>query len=255
MNKKVAVVVVVIIAVLGIVFLTGGFQFSYSTASISDVAMAEEVNDQDQPVEVVSEFTSDTSKIYVTMELSNAPSDTEIKAEWYYVDNNTEIDSYSTTAEGSGPVVFYLTKPNDGWPAGDYRVDIILDGEKVSSKNFVVKEIEPEVTDVALSKNVNDDYRPVDETNVFETDEKVYLSAEVSNPRAGTEVATKWYDSEGNLLYSFEDDPITWEKNKSGVSRIYFQYIPKANWSAGSYSVEVTLNGETVKTMEFEVTQ
>lgn len=255
MNKKIAAVVIIVIAFVGVILLTGGFEFSFSTANISNITMAKEIDNQNRPVETASEFNSTAPRIYITMKLSNAPQDTQVKSEWYYVENNAEIDSYSLTTDGTRNISFKLTRFENEFPAGNYRVDILLDGEKVNSKEFDIKETYPQIIDTALAKGITDNYEPINETYVFNTDETVYFTGKISNPVKGTELSTEWYDEEGNLIFSFNDNPLVYEQSVSGEDNFYFNYEPENNWTSGKYSVKLNLNGENVETVEFEVKQ
>ena len=70
---------------------------------------------------------------------TGAASNATLGAKWTYQDGQTVNDSSQTIAP-TGPAVttFHISKP-DGWPAGNYKVEISLDGNAVSSKDFSVK--------------------------------------------------------------------------------------------------------------------
>lgn len=118
-----------------------------------------------------------------------------------------------------------------------------------------------EVNNVALSSEFDEeDFESIYETSEFTSDDTVYISARIHNPRAGTEVYTEWYDEEGELIHSFEDDPHVWEEDEIGMiffSRYYDFYFfigpPTIELSPGDYSVKIILDGEVVESMEFEV--
>lgn len=139
-NKYVIVAIVVIGALAAVIAITGGFSFSFSTASISDVETAEDVNSDLEPVNKTSEFKTNQEKIYVTLKFSNAPSDTKLKAEWYYIEEEEKIASYTKKVDGSGRAAFHLTKPDDGWPTGSYEVRLFIDGEKADNASFSIKQ-------------------------------------------------------------------------------------------------------------------
>ncbi len=110
---------------------------SASTANISCVKMA---NDKEgkHPTKV---FSPDET-FYCIVDLSNAPDDTTVKAVWTAVDvegvdPNTKIDVAETTS-GSGQLQFNLT--NDGpWPAGKYKVDLLLNDEEQPARTLEFK--------------------------------------------------------------------------------------------------------------------
>lgn len=73
------------------------------------------------------------------------PPDTEVKAEWIYVQGELEgtenylIDDYSLTAEGTLYLSFSLTEPDAGWPKGEYKVILYVDGKEKLSVPFTVQ--------------------------------------------------------------------------------------------------------------------
>ena len=77
--------------------------------------------------------------IYAAVSTTGAATNATLGAKWTYQDGQTVNDSSQTIAP-SGPAVttFHISKP-DGWPAGNYKVEISLDGKSVSSKDFTVQ--------------------------------------------------------------------------------------------------------------------
>ena len=81
--------------------------------------------------------TKDT--IYAAVSTTGTAANATVGAKWTYQDGQTVNDSSQTIAP-NGPAVttFHISKP-DGWPAGNYKVEISLDGKPVSSKDFSVQ--------------------------------------------------------------------------------------------------------------------
>jgi serine protease Do len=113
-------------------------EFSASTANIASAIMStdEEGNNE------TSIFAPDDT-FYAIIELANAPDGTEIKATWTAVnvgqaaEPNMLLDEV-TLETGSGQAIFDLA--NDGlWPAGQYKVDLLLDGELDRTLDFIVQ--------------------------------------------------------------------------------------------------------------------
>jgi len=117
-----------------------------TTASLSEATMCQSVdNDDMRPIDATDIFTTDTPEIFCSVKLSSAPPDTEVKAEWIYVQGELEdtgnylIDDYSVTAEGTLYLGFSLTKPEAGWPKGEYKVILYVDGKEKLSVPFTVQ--------------------------------------------------------------------------------------------------------------------
>lgn len=107
--------------------------------------MCRSVDEDMQPVDAISVFNINTPEIFGSFKLSNAPSDTEIKAEWIYIRGEAEdlsnylIDEWSTTTDGTQYISVSMTRPYDGWPRGEYKVVLYIDGKEKLSVPFTVE--------------------------------------------------------------------------------------------------------------------
>ncbi|GAB4263116.1 MAG: hypothetical protein Kow0080_01120 [Candidatus Promineifilaceae bacterium] len=114
----------------------GGGEISFSTANIGDAYLA-----KDETGTQKTTMFSPEDTFYLLVELHNAPDDTKVKASWTAVKvegapENTHLDDVELTA-GSGTLTYDLK--NDGpWPAGEYKVDIYLNGELDRTLTFQV---------------------------------------------------------------------------------------------------------------------
>ncbi|HWX65980.1 MAG TPA: hypothetical protein VNZ27_06055 [Rhodanobacter sp.] len=76
--------------------------------------------------------------VYASVDTSGSGNAT-VAAKWSYQDGQTvHEDSKSLAANGPTTTAFMISKP-DGFPAGNYKVDISLNGSQVASKDFSVK--------------------------------------------------------------------------------------------------------------------
>lgn len=76
--------------------------------------------------------------IYASVDTSGSGSAT-LAAKWSYQDGQTvHEDSKTLNATGPETTAFMISKPS-GLPAGNYKVDISLNGSQVASKAFTVK--------------------------------------------------------------------------------------------------------------------
>lgn len=125
---------------LVLILILLGASCSYSSASLSDVTMASEINSETmEPVNKAETFTPTAEIIYAVVKLNNAPEETKIKAVWYYLEGEeTEIASKELTADGTRWLGFSLTKPTNGWPEGKYKVDFYVDEVLKATVNFTV---------------------------------------------------------------------------------------------------------------------
>ena len=81
--------------------------------------------------------------LYLSVVTSNATPSTMVKAVVTYqdgqvVDSTTQAVAAPATTGGTTVTEFHLTKP-DGWPTGDYTVEVWLDGQSAGTRTISVK--------------------------------------------------------------------------------------------------------------------
>lgn len=112
---------------------------------VTSVTMAEDTQGEDKtPVNPTSTF-KQTDTFHAVTAIKDAPTNTTFKSTWYVVDvgqaasPNTEIDSIEVVTEGTRNIDFTLSPPKNNWPTGTYRVEIYMDGKKVTEESFSVQ--------------------------------------------------------------------------------------------------------------------
>jgi hypothetical protein len=65
-----------------------------------------------------------------------------LKARWTYTHEGKSVlvkeDTQTIQATGPSTTEFHVSKP-DGWPPGDYQVEVLVDDQVVQTKKFTVK--------------------------------------------------------------------------------------------------------------------
>lgn len=95
----------------------------------------------DKKVSAPAEVFAKGDTIHASIDTTGAGSATLV-ARWTYTkDGKTapvKEDTATITPTGPAATEFHISKP-DGWPAGDYQVEILLDGKPVATKSFKVQ--------------------------------------------------------------------------------------------------------------------
>ena len=106
-------------------------------ARIERVTTTKSVNADDSPGEAVSSFGRNDT-IYISLWTANAPVGTEIRARWIGP-NGAQFneDRIVTDKAGDGYTSFYA-RNRTGWDVGNYRVEILLNGQPAGSASFMV---------------------------------------------------------------------------------------------------------------------
>ena len=89
-------------------------------------------------------FKPSTAKVFIRAKLVDVPPGAKMRSEWIAVKTavappNYKVDSVENTmASGMTRFNGSLGKPTAGWPAGDYRVDLFIDGKAANQATFKI---------------------------------------------------------------------------------------------------------------------
>ena len=117
---------------------------SLEAARVVSVTLCEDVVTPDMvPVNIRKRFTADAPAIHALAVLEEVRPGARIRGAWISVDAistpNYEIDAAEVVAQASEVTAhFSLSRPNKGWPAGNYKLNLSLDGKLVSVTMFSI---------------------------------------------------------------------------------------------------------------------
>lgn len=94
---------------------------------------------------------------------------------------------------------------------------------------------------------------PVDPTNVFPIDAVIHAVVHLKNAPANTTVMATWYVVDVGPAAESNSKIDTTQITTEGSRYIDFSLSPQPKWPAGSYKVEIGLNGQTVQTLPYTV--
>jgi hypothetical protein len=124
---------------LGLVLANG--TIAYAAGKLTEIT----VSDSDGGDETDT-FAPTAAKIFVNVDLEDVSAGTKLTSKWIAVDTNGVappnylIDSADfITKPEMDSAVFSLSKPNNGFPVGSYRVEVYINGELAQSAKFTVK--------------------------------------------------------------------------------------------------------------------
>jgi len=117
--------------------------------SLSEITTAAVVDAQGQAMGVAREdFTADTSTIYLSARVNNAPEDTQITAGWLFFkdSNNIEVNrplyDDSITVKGTRYFSFGHPAPSGLWEPGQYIIRIKVNGREYANARFKIKALQ-----------------------------------------------------------------------------------------------------------------
>jgi hypothetical protein len=246
---------------------SSGTQEAASTAvptagiQVREATFAHGLADDGGPVDPGTEFTPDET-VYLSLVVKGRPKEGTVSAQFYMGEEliaEANID-LSDVNEG---VIFSIGEDTyvNFWLSSDdalsisraWRADVSYDDEFIDSYTFSVvaptDAIPSVIREATLARRVDDDYNPIEPTDTFGPDEKVYLVAR-GDIGLYTWLETKWYVN-GDLDEAGTNS-ITAEENKTDAG-FFFSYLPEEGWSEGEHQVVLTMNDEEVGRYDFTV--
>lgn len=108
-----------------------------TTLDVAELHLGRALKADGSVVEDRDEFAANDT-IYAVARTTGTATGATLTARWTYGDGQV-VDESSQTISPTGPAMteFHVAK-GSGWPAGDYKVSIMLDGREVESKDFRV---------------------------------------------------------------------------------------------------------------------
>lgn len=119
-----------------------------SAASISNVSTATAVTTDGQPLSASSNFLANTPVIYVSAQVTGAPSGTNAGAKWYYVKDsygnqvNHLLFDDSTSVTGTQFFSFNHGPSGGMWGTGDYSISLYLNNAETTKIAFTVQKVQ-----------------------------------------------------------------------------------------------------------------
>jgi hypothetical protein len=109
-----------------------------AAVSVTAVELGRSVGGDKRIVDATQEFKPNDT-IYASVLTTGSAPGTVVKARWTFQDGQVVNESEETiAATADAATEFHISKP-DGWPAGKYQVEILLNGSPVQTKQFEVK--------------------------------------------------------------------------------------------------------------------
>ncbi len=107
--------------------------------SVTSVTLGNAMN-ADQTVNMTAKAFTPKDTIYAAVATTGAAPNAALVARWTFGADGQLVDESSQSIAPTGPAVttFQIAKP-DGFPVGEYKVDVTLDGNPVASQNFQVR--------------------------------------------------------------------------------------------------------------------
>jgi len=108
--------------------------------SIESVDLSMDIGEDFIPVDIMDEFPTGTSIIYISVKVVNMTPEDNLSVTWNYLETGDEINTtdFSPEETGSGYIGFNITV-DQGFPSGDYNALVYVNDELYETVGFSVK--------------------------------------------------------------------------------------------------------------------
>ncbi|MEW5961092.1 MAG: hypothetical protein AB1801_25480 [Chloroflexota bacterium] len=243
------------------------------------------------PIGVTAVFPPAQKVVHTVVTVADAPAGTTVKAVWMVIDAgdaappNTQIGETETAVEGSQNIDFTFEAGGEGFPPGDYQVDVYLNDDLAQTVNFSVvgEDADAPVISIPTPAPVGScpplpspayqpsgfvkgitiaqdtqgaEYEPVNPGRVFPPDATFHAVVALENAPDNTEIKARWYvqDVGGAEPCNTEViQPFTLTTSGSRNLDFTLQPPPGAAWPLGVYRIEIYVNGNLDLDVDFNV--
>ncbi len=217
------------------------------------------------PVNPKSEFDMKTKQIFATIKYTGVTGADNWRFKWIYVktgeiilDNGKKYNEAQPAGYFQGIIAsnIYITDDTKIVPAGKYKVEFYYNGELKKITDFVVKEPQMKIMEAVTSNEIDERGTPVIPMLQFKTTDTVYASVKTDYLVAGHTLKALWKKSDDSLI---KEDSIDIKDNYYEPSYLGFSFeLSKGEndekpAAPGKYRVEIYLDDELEKTLDFEV--
>ncbi len=225
------------------------------------VTFAHGLTDDFEPIDPGNQFFPDET-VYLSVQIAGRPKSGIVTAEFFLGEQyitETELDLADINAGllfsiGQDTYVGYTLSHSDPFPISpNYRADVSYEGQALGSYGFEVippvEAIPTQINALVLARGVDDNYNPIDPTDVFAYDEKVYLIGH------GDLGLSSWLEARWYVNGSYDEDgtrSITLNENLRSGS-FSFSFLPAGGWPTGAHEVALAVNDTIVATYPFTV--
>jgi len=246
---KIKVRVCFAVFILFLLFISFSNSSCTPELSFGKLTVCEEIDTNTfAPVKVKNNFDINIQRIFAVIEVSGAKSQDDWKFVWIN-ENTGEIIAESTNKYSEGDKGYIegylsncLTPETEGsiiGEPGNYRADFYHNEQLISSANFIIETPVMEITDVILSRGINETGQPVDVTESFFPDDTIYTFVGLNCQISGETVGVKWYKGKDCFL---GEEEFNFNKNYYLFDYIVFNITNEELWPIDDYRIEVYHN-------------
>jgi hypothetical protein len=108
--------------------------------TITEVRISDVVNSQGVAEVNKTNFTKDTAEVFVSVGIAGAAAGLVATAELVYLPTGDKVGPVTNQLSSGGDITsnFSFTKPTNGWPVGNYNINVSLSNGQKKTAPFIV---------------------------------------------------------------------------------------------------------------------
>ena len=178
-----------------IAFFIFYFASNIYAAQIVSVTFSKKISKSFEPLEITDVFYPDSPIIHCIVGIKNAKRGTIVKGEWVSVDAistpNYVIDSAKVKLPGeSANIHFSITKPNKGWPVGNYKLKIYINNTYVTYAPFKITAKKNVESFARAPQNKSNKHKIIDSINKARIKKQNPITAQINKHE--NKILGKW---------------------------------------------------------------
>jgi hypothetical protein len=234
--------------------------------SFGDIVISEGVETNTNiPVNPKSEFDMKAKQIFATIKYSGVTGSGSWRFKWIYVETGEVILDDSKKYNEAQPGGYfqgiiasniYISDDSKIIPAGKYKVEFYYNEEMIKTADFNVKEPQMKILEAVTSNEIDERGNPVSSIVQFKSTDTAYVSVKTDYLVAGHTIRVIWKKSNNSLI---KEESINIKDNYYEPSYLGFSLELSRGENSekpvtpGKYRVEIYLDDELEKTLNFEV--
>jgi len=117
---------------------SGGAIAPTTSLQVTDVTLGRSISGDKRVADQTDTFAA-RDTIYTSIHTTGSTQNANVAARWMFQDGQVVSESTETISPtGDAYTEFHVFKPS-GWPAGKYTVHVLVNGQEVQTKDFMVK--------------------------------------------------------------------------------------------------------------------
>ena len=231
-----------------------------------EIVISEDVEkNTNSPISPKSEFDISAKQIFATIKYTGVTGADSWRFKWIYEKTGEMILDAGKKYNEAQPEGFfqgimasniYIENNTKKIPAGNYKVSFYHNGELEKTADFIVKEPQIKIMEAVTSNSIDEKGTPASPMLQFKTTDTVYASVKTNYLISGHNIKAVWRKSDTSLI---KEESIDIKDNYYETSYTGFSLeLSKGEkgekpLAPGKYRVEIYLDNDLDKTLEFEV--